>query len=585
MGVRTPERYEDDPWPERVTEPGLAQALVVAIVVFLLLIANGRPIGAGDTRPTERVAASLVIEHDFDLDEYPDVEFPFAREIRGQRLSTYPVLSAVLAVPVFAAGRAFFELDETGLALCGKWAASLFSALAAAALFLAVGRRAGDGHAWTAALVFALGTSVCSTSQALWQHPAAVLALSLALLCAHRSGVDPSWADRAFLPLGFCVAARYADVFMAVVLALGLAVRFPRRVPLMLLWGAPAVLFVALYHWIYFGSPLQHGFAGSLGRFSEPWGLGQAGLLVSPGKGLLWFTPVVLVAMVGLVHALRTNERWLAATAGLAALTHLVAMGRWTEWHGGWCWGPRLLTDCLPLLFLFLPDGWALMPNIARLLAAVSIAVQMLGAFSYDNRWERLYQRDSGNATAVLWSPAQSPILFQIRERVLKLALPAVIDGHALIREHPLVAFAPTGSRVRFQAGQIVLSGSENTVGDVHLQRGARIEGEAAHLVGRWDALFLRVREGARPRTLELRVRGRGRGTLYVGERNFWSAQPHWTPYAMGPAFRVRHPYDFAQSGATELLVTVGKGDGDARIERVELVPPGDPEEVFEAPR
>jgi hypothetical protein len=97
-------------------------------------------------------------------------------------VSIYPVLSAVLAAPLFGLARVFFVLDETGTALCGKWAASLFSALAAGVLYLAVGRRQPTRDAALAAFVFALGTTVWSTSQALWQHPAAVLFLSLVLL-------------------------------------------------------------------------------------------------------------------------------------------------------------------------------------------------------------------------------------------------------------------------------------------------------------------------------------------------------------------------------------------------------------------
>jgi lysylphosphatidylglycerol synthetase-like protein (DUF2156 family) len=116
-------------------------------------------------------------------------------------VSIYPIGSAVLAVPVFAGRARGFALDETGLALAGKWAASLFSAAAAALLYLAIGRRRPHREAMWTAVVFALGTSVWSTSQALWQHPAAVLGLCAALLCMVRAEADDRWAGRAGLPL------------------------------------------------------------------------------------------------------------------------------------------------------------------------------------------------------------------------------------------------------------------------------------------------------------------------------------------------------------------------------------------------
>ena len=94
MGGRTPE--PEAPLPPPVG-PSPLSAAALGLVLFVALIANGRPIGSGDTRPTERVAASLVQEGNLDLDEYPDVEEPFARQIGPHRVSIYPDRSAVLA--------------------------------------------------------------------------------------------------------------------------------------------------------------------------------------------------------------------------------------------------------------------------------------------------------------------------------------------------------------------------------------------------------------------------------------------------------------------------------------------------------
>ncbi|HEY6549222.1 MAG TPA: hypothetical protein VI589_15000, partial [Vicinamibacteria bacterium] len=76
MGVRT---HEEDlaRFPHALPRgPSVRSALGLSALLFVALVSNGRPIGAGDTRPTEHVAASLVQEADFDLDEYPEVEPP-----------------------------------------------------------------------------------------------------------------------------------------------------------------------------------------------------------------------------------------------------------------------------------------------------------------------------------------------------------------------------------------------------------------------------------------------------------------------------------------------------------------------------
>jgi hypothetical protein len=584
VGGRAPESVDRGPAPP-LLPPSALDVAGVAIVVFLALVANGRPIGAGDTRPTERVAASLVQSLDFDLDEFPEVEAPFARQAGEHRVSIYPVLSALLATPVFAACRAFFALDETGSALAGKLAAALFSSLAAAAFFLALARRHPLAEARVAALVLALGTSVWSTSQALWQHPAAVLFLSLALVCLFRAEDEEAWAGRAGLPLALAVAARHADVALALPIALGVAVRWPRRIPAFLLWSLPAVLFVLGYQAAYFGSPLAHGFGGALAaRFDETWGVGQLGLLVSPAKGLLVFTPVAVVALYGLVRRFRQGDSWTPLTLGGAALAHLLFIGRWSEWHGGESYGPRMMTDAMPLLFVFLPAGFDALPRLGPVLAGLSIVVQALGAFSYDYRWERLFQRPAGGGHAELWDVTKCPIVFHAMERVLVLALPGVDDGRAVVREHPLVPFGALGSRVTFERGAPRVEGAERNFGDVHLQRGARVVDGRLRLRGRFDALFLRVEKVARARRLELRVIGRGAGSLYVGERSFSNPKTRWKEYAMGGAFSLRHPYFFAESGGGDLVVALGKDAGEAFIDSVALVPAGEPDKVIRLP-
>ncbi|HET7290826.1 MAG TPA: hypothetical protein VFM88_00245 [Vicinamibacteria bacterium] len=590
MGVRTPEGR-----PERapLRSPPAASAVALGLAILLLLLANGRAIESGDTRSLARTAASLVTSGDLNLDEYADVGFPFAREEGGHKVTIYPALPALMAAPVFLAARFVYAFDEVSVAFTGKLAASLFAAAAAAVFFVTLGRRHPLVDARWAAVVLALGTSLWSTSQALWQHPAAVLWLCVALLFLDMAQEDDAWAGRAGLPLALMVAARHADVAIATVIAAAIALRWPRRALALLAWGAPVAAFVAVYNGLTFGALWRHGFSGSLGRFSEPWGVGQLGLLLSPAKGLVVFTPVVIVGLVGLLVE-RRRRPWMAATLGLAFLAHLVLTGRWREWHGGESLGPRLMTDAVPLLLFFAPEGLAKLQGFGAALAALSIGVQALGAFAYDGRWERLYQREeSRSAEAVgftehpeLWDPIRSPMVFHVARRVVLPAAPVVKDGRLLVREHPMVLFGPKGSRFTFTGGidQVVVKGADATAGDVHLRRGAYCEDRRLRLAGRWAGLFLRVREVARLRELELRLVGSGRGTLYVGERSFWSGTPRWREYPVSGAFRLRHKYLYADSGGSDILVTNGRDGALVSLESVALVAPGDPEKPLELP-
>jgi hypothetical protein len=288
--------------------------------------------------------------------------------------------------------------------------------------------------------------------------------------------------------------------------------------------------------------------------------------------------------VAGLIRALRYDDRVLAATCGAAVLAHWVFVGRWSEWHGGESWGPRMMTDALPLLFLFLPDGYDLAPRLTVALGALSVAVQALGAFAYDYRWERLRQRPVAAAHPELWDLPRSPIAFYAARRLIIPALPRIVDGKVEVSEHPIVIAGPRGSRVTFAGETLRVDGADETMRDVHEERGARVQAGRLRLRGRWDGLFFRVTDGARARRLELRVAGEGNGTLYVGERSFWSPTVRWTTYPISGRFRLRHPYTFATSGGPDVVVTLGRAAGAADLESLALVPAGEPEGVIRVP-
>jgi hypothetical protein len=529
MGQHTP---EDSPelFPPVSVGPSLGSAAALGALILILLLANGRPIGGGAPPST---------------------------------------LLSILTAPVFFLARGLVVLDGTGTALAGKVAASLLSALAAATLFLAVGRRHPEQDARTTALVFAFGTTVWATSQALYPQPAAVLFLSLVVLCLLKAEDTPAWAGRAGLPLGLAAAADPGATALAAVLFLGLAARWPRRSPFLLLWTLPGAALLLL------GEPAS---TAGQARTSvlEP---GLGGLLVSPAQGLLVFTPVVVVAAVGLVRAFARGERWLAVTLGVGFVAHWLSVGL-SPGGPSEGWGPCSLTPALPLLFLLLPEGIAVLGKVGPVLAALSIAVQALGAFSYDHRWDRL---NEPFGSALIWDPARSPIVFQVRERVIRPALPAIKDGRALLCEHAVVLFGPEGSRVTFAGEDIQVTGAEPLLGDVHAQAGAQVQEGRLKLRSPGDALFVRVRANARARRFELRIAGRGRGTLVIAERTFWSAAPREASYPTDGAFKLRHRYYYPESGGDD--VTLGlRTAGSFELQSVALVSPGEPENVIRLP-
>jgi hypothetical protein len=122
---------------------------------------------------------------------------------------------------------------------------------------------------------------------------------------------------------------------------------------------------------------------------------GLTGLLLSPNRGLLVYTPIMAFALWGAVRVWRVPTppwvRWL--TVGV--LLHVLMYAKFKEWWGGYTYGPRYWTDVLPALTIFLVYGLVplcrvpAMRALAAALAVYGVVVQALGVYAADDSWNR----------------------------------------------------------------------------------------------------------------------------------------------------------------------------------------------------
>ncbi|HXK11684.1 MAG TPA: hypothetical protein VMT70_18715 [Vicinamibacteria bacterium] len=534
MGVRT---RTGAPTPQvRPAGPGFAATLVVVLVALILLLANGRPVGT------------------------PDLSGPASWLLRG--------------APTLA----------------GKALAALFAALAAGALFAAVARRHGLGEARWAAFLLALGTTLAAAAQAWSGEAAATCAVAVAVLLLLRSEeeADASPAARAGLPLGLAVALQPSTVALAALLVVAVIVRWRRESLLVLVWAAPGPL-LALASGLASPSAAWSIARGPLASSPGPAALA---LLASPAKGALVFAPVALVGIAGLARALRAPKsrlwdqpqpsRLFPAAFALAVVAHFAALAVVGGWASGEFWGPRGVAPSWPLLLAFVPEGFGSLGVVARLLAVVSVAVQALGALTYDGRWDRLHRGPSGDRRDVMWSVADSPIAYQAREAMARVGLPAVAGRAGGAHGSAATASGATGSFVSFAQSPPRPTGVEGTMSAVRVEAGARVEGGHLVLETVGDGLAFHVPEGAWPRRLELRVVGRGRGTLGVGE-SAAGGEARWRDRAVSGSFRLRLPYHEPEAGGPDVRVSL-RSVGPIVLESVALVPPTEPEDVIRLP-
>jgi hypothetical protein len=320
-------------------------------------------------------------------------------------VNTFGPVPALLALPAFmVANHSRGDPLDRPLELwqTAKIIASALVAGSVAFVYLAARFFTDHRGSILIAVSYGLGTCVWSiSSQALWQHGPNEFFLAMGTYLFLRSRRYRPWALGSGLAYALAVACRPTSVLVVIAIGTYLAVVDRRSLALYILGGLPVAAALAGYQTYYHGSPLAVGrFAvdrqiavyktGSADLWGTPLWEGMAGLLVSPSRGLLIFSPFLLFALVGLFRAW-TDERFESLRPLTAAFVALVIVAsKWFDWWGGWCFGYRPIVDTMPLLTIMLVPvidrvrSRKIYGFVFALLLVWSIAVQYVGAFAFD---------------------------------------------------------------------------------------------------------------------------------------------------------------------------------------------------------
>lgn len=341
------------------------------------------------------------------------VESDISRESRpslgpdGREYSPFGIGQPVLAIPFYLAGVLASKVvpglpERFAVRACVMQFCPVVLALTCALLFLILRRLELSGPgALTGSLVFGLATLAWPYSKTFFSDPLSGL---LVLIVAWNTHLACSESDpKAARVAGFAAAAgilvRHFNILVAGLAGLFLvisALRGPdpwRQLGRQMLAYLPAVtvgmIFWGWHNWVRYGGVTIT--AGTeFERFgATPLWLGVVGLLVSPGKGLLWYSPVVVLAPAGFARLSRPRPGLPLVLVAFIAL-HVCLYATLTHWGGHWSWGPRFLVSILPLLALGTAitlagwPGWSRTRRLgAGLLIALSVAVQVLGCSVY----------------------------------------------------------------------------------------------------------------------------------------------------------------------------------------------------------
>lgn len=455
-----------------------------SLLLFIGLLAayniNLRQVSSHDTYASRFVPISLLRDGDLILDEFvpedmkrragDDFFSDYFVYVRGHFYDSHPPVGPLLALPVYALPAWIGIPDRAELAanMFSKLAASIMVALSAVILFWASRRLlvatlpSAARHAehatrvaLVAAVAYGVGTSVWSTaSLAMWTHTPAVLGFAVALwaLTASRPGVAgvavaAAWFARpatapAVALMGMYLLHRVVRAGWSSPVAAGRRADVLRFSASAALTGLAGVLYnYWLFRNLVGGAPFRTGYwveeLGTTGMFTGSLPIGLAGLTVSPSRGILIYSPVVLLAVYGAVRAWRSplapdepadasgraEALLLARYVSLAALAILLTYSKFIVWWGGHGYGPRYLTDAMPFVGLLFALGlWPVVERtsrarIARIatasVLAYSIFIQSIGAFCWPESWTL---RENPKYRYLLWNWRESQIESCLRD-------------------------------------------------------------------------------------------------------------------------------------------------------------------------
>ena len=218
--------------------------------------------------------------------------------VRALRLHV-GVDAPLAGLPVYAVLDLFVDIEHDrfwwwhGAALT----ASLLTVVAAVFVFLAARGFVQPVPAVLSALAFGLGSCAWPvSSQALWQHPASTFLLSLGawlLLRSERRPLAAAWCGAA---LGMAVLCRPTVAVVVVCTGAYLLCVDRRRCAAFVLGGLPFLVFAFGQSVVASGIALSK--TGSADLWQSSWRESLPGLLFSPARGLVWFSPVLVLGLV-----------------------------------------------------------------------------------------------------------------------------------------------------------------------------------------------------------------------------------------------------------------------------------------------
>jgi hypothetical protein len=380
--------------------------LFVLMGIFAIYSAYTIPYYTNDTIPSQLLPYYILHDHTIYLDgatSYINNYFYSYRFVdlgNGHFASLFPIVTPVLITPLYVIPVLILNIPMTDntLLIMGKYCASLISAVAGMFVYLACRHMTTRKIALLTVVIFAFGTSTWSTSsQTLYAHGMVELLLAIMFYLTVRN--ENEYSIRNIIGLGICTGLfifnRPSDSVLVLPFVLYVLLYYRSKITYYLGFGVISGAPFLMYNLLLFHHPLG-GYALVASRMIL--GISTVsnfiGLLIAPNKGLLVFSPVLILSVFGFwfIHDKQERPVYRVLFWSMGAIIlNLLVYALFDDWIGGRVYGPRYLTGILPFVAIgvciFLDNLKNPVSNLKKMaitvLIIVSISVQFIGAFYY----------------------------------------------------------------------------------------------------------------------------------------------------------------------------------------------------------
>uniref|UniRef100_UPI00351BF26F glycosyltransferase family 39 protein n=1 Tax=Methanomethylovorans sp. TaxID=2758717 RepID=UPI00351BF26F len=363
----------------------------------------------------------------------------FLLNSHNHSISFFPIVTPVLVTPLYVIPYIIMKLYCEGfsiydpnlyliIAIMEKISASIIASLTCIFIFLIIKKMFNEKIAWISTITFGLATNTWSTSsQALWQHGMVELLLAimiyLVLLIEQRDSVK----NTILLGLlsGLFIFNRPPDsVFLIPIIVYVLFLKKKAWIYYCISVMIAAAPFA--YYNIYMLGGLFGGYNNNMNTLAIGTNtvLNIVGLLFSPNRGLFIYSPILILALLGMYKVSKIENKNIRIFLYLffvsLLLNILVYASFDLHWWGGYCYGPRFLAGMLPVIILYIAvflhyvdtnfsvNQKNIFTYVFIFLFVISFFIQIVGSFYYPNGdWDVSPSIDDHSERLWKWNDSQ----------------------------------------------------------------------------------------------------------------------------------------------------------------------------------